>query len=204
MALESYCASCTWMNTNPDCGKFYCTRKGEWKKANSPKCGSYMQAHTRDTGTRENMYDYSSRYYITTAILSILKALDNNFQIQALGEFIENTMRKDLQYLPLLYAYEIIGPQVAEKLKQDKNKTQIAISMFYQYIKPTIKLIQEGKTELAIETYKTMTLELAKKYNVNTNIVLPMTPQELEINNTKQVFTRKRVYSKPRIIPANL
>ena len=191
MAFESYCASCTYMNENQHYGKYYCTRKGEWRKASDPKCYSYCQAYSRSDGGRRNMYEYSSRYYITTAILSILNAIDNNHQIEALGEFIEGTLRTDLKYLPLLYAYEIIGPQIATELKEDKNKTQVAANMFYQYIKPTIKLIEQKETDAAVNLYKTMTLELAKRYHINTNIILPVAKEEKE----PTVNVRKRVLS---------
>jgi len=188
MAYESYYAACTYMNENQNYGKYYCTRKGEWRKANDPKCYRFCEAYSRSNGGRENMYNYSSRYYITTAILSILRALDNNHQIEVLGAFIENNLRKDIEYLPLLYAYEIIGPQIASELQNDKEKTRIATTTFYQYIKPTIKAIENNEKELAIEIYKTMTIGLAKRYNIDLNIVLP---EQTQKNN----LTRKRVLS---------
>lgn len=77
------------------------------------------------------MYNYSS----TTAILSILRALDNNQQIEVLGAFIENNLRKNMKYLSLIYVYEIIGPQIALALHNDKDKIHIASTTFYQYIK---------------------------------------------------------------------
>lgn len=194
MAYESYCAACTYMNENQYYGKYYCTRKGEWRKASDPKCYSFCEAYSRSDSGRRNMYEYSSRYYITTAILSILNALDNNHQIEMLGEFIENTLRKDLQYLPLLYAYEIIGPQIATKLKEDKNKTQVAATMFYQYVKPTIKAIEANKTDLAVNIYKTMTLELAQRYNIDTNFVLPEAITT-STTNIEQQNIKKRVLS---------
>lgn len=198
MAYESYCAACTYMNENQYYGKYYCTTKGEWRKASDPKCYSFCEAYSRSNSGRENMYYYSSRYYITTAILSIVRALDNNYQIKVLGDFIENTLRKDMQYFPLLVAYEIIGPQIAKKLQEDPDKIRIATTMYYQYIKPTIKAIEENQTEEAVNTYKTMTIELANRYEVNTNIVLP-NPQDLNLPNQEKGHTRKKVYQKPTI-----
>lgn len=198
MAYESYCAACTYMNENQNYGKYYCTRKGEWRKASDPKCYNFCEAYSRSNGGRENMYYYSSRYYITTAILSIVRALDNNYQIETLGNFIENTLRKDMQYFPLLVAYEIIGPQIASKLQEDPDKIKIATTMFYQYIKPTIKAIETNQTDIAVNTYKTMTLELADRYNIDTNIVLPK-PADLNLSEQNKGYTRKRSYIKPEI-----
>ena len=198
MAYEAYCASCTWMNENQNSRKYFCNMKGDWRYANDPKCGNYCEAYSRSDSGRENMYRYSSGYYRTTAILNIIRALDNNYQIHTLGDFIENTLRKDMQYFPLLVAYEIIGPQIAERLQEDPNKIKIATTMFYQYIKPTIKAIEENKTEDAINIYKTMTIELAKRYNIDTNIVLPLQPN-LNLSKPNKGLKRKRSYIKPTI-----
>lgn len=198
MALESYCAACTYMNENQNYGKYYCTRKGEWRKASDPKCYSFCEAYSRSNGGRENMYYYSSRYYITTAILSILRALDNNYQIQVLGNFIENNLRKDMQYFPLLVAYEIIGPQIATSLQKDPNKIKVATTMFYQYIKPTIKAIEENQTDKAVNIYKTMTIELAKRYNINTNTVM-LNPNKVNTNELGHGRKRTRKIPVPSI-----
>lgn len=194
MAYESYCASCTYMNENQHYGNYYCTTKGEWRKASDPKCCNYCEAYSRSNGGRENMYYYSSNYYITTAILNIIRALDKNYQIETLSNFIENVLRNDSKYFPLLFAYEIIGPQIAEKLQADKDKIKVAVTMFYQYIKPTIKSIEEKNTDTAVEIYKTMTIELAQKYNIDLNINLP-SPEQINIIelNCKKIRRRKRV-----------
>lgn len=198
MAYESYCASCSHLSENKDYRRFFCFMKGQDVYANQQKCSSYLKAYTRSDDKIEEMYRYSSGYYITTAILNIVRALDKNYQIQVLGDFIENTLRKDMQYFPLLVAYEIIGPQIAQSLQEDPDKIRVAATMFYQYIKPTIKAIEENKTEEAVNTYKTMTLELANRYNVNTNIVLP-SPADLNSPNQSKGHTRKRSYIKPTI-----
>ena len=103
-----------------------------------------------------------------------------------------------MQYFPLLVAYEIIGPQIASKLQEDPNKIRVATTMFYQYIKPTIKAIEENQTDIAVNTYKTMTIELANRYNIDTNIILPR-PQDLNLSNQSKGYTRKRNYIKPTI-----
>lgn len=191
MSYESYCAACTYMNENQNCGKYYCTMKGSWRKANDPKCYNFIEAYSRSNSGRENMYEYSSRYYITTAILSIVKALDNNHQLDIIKDFTENTLKKNPKYFPLLLAYEIIGPQIAKKLHEDKNKIRVATTMFYLYIKPTVAAIQNKETEKAIEIYKSMTLELAKIYNINTNLFLPE-PSHVNIISLYQAKQRKR------------
>ena len=31
MAYEEHCAACTYMGENPNCGKYYCEKKGEYR-----------------------------------------------------------------------------------------------------------------------------------------------------------------------------
>lgn len=188
MAYESYCAACTYLNENEYYGNYYCTTKGEWIKASDPKCYNFCEAYNRSNSGRENMYRYSSRYYITTAILNIMRALDNNYQIKVIGDFIENVLRKDMQYFPLLVAYEIVGPQIASSLNQDKDKIRVATTMYYTYIKPTVEAIENNETEKAVSIYKEMTLELAKRYKVNTDIVLP---NPMDLNLSRDSFARR-------------
>ena len=182
MSYESYCAACTYMNEELYYGKYFCTSKGEWRKASDPKCYNFCEAYSRSSGGRENMYYNSSRYFITTAIMKILNALDNNYQLKVIGDFTENVLRKDMNYFPLLVAYEIVGPEIAKNLNEDNDKIRVATNMFFKYIKPTVTAIENGETEKAVEIYKVMTLELAKKYNVNMNIVLP-NPIDMKLSN---------------------
>lgn len=193
MSYESYCASCTYLGENGDSyGKFYCRFKGD-RYACDPKCNLYIEAYSRSSYGRENMYEYSRdhKYYITTTILNILKCPNNNIYLKTIRDFTNITLKQNMQYFPLLFAYEIIGPEIAQKLQEDKNRIKVAATMFYKYIKPTVIAIRNKETEKAIETYKTMTLELAQRYNVNLNIILP-TPQQVNIMELKSIKTKSR------------
>lgn len=198
MAYESYCASCSHLSETRDLRKYFCFMKRTDVYANASKCGNHLTAYSRSDDKREEMYRYSSGYYITTAILSILRALDNNHQIKVFGDFIENTLRKDMKYFPFLVEYEILGPAIAAKMQQDKDKIRIASTMFYQYIKPTIKAINKNETENAVKIYREMTLYLADRYDISTDISI--SSQDInDVKSKEQVPTRKRVYQKPTI-----
>ena len=52
-------------------------------------------------------------------------------------------------------------------------------------------IIEQKETDAAVNLYKTMTLELAKRYHINTDIILPVAEEEKE----PTVNVRKRVLS---------
>ena len=193
MSYESYCAACTYLGENADSyGKYYCRYKGD-RYACDPKCGLYIEAYSRSSSARENMYDNSRshKYYITTAILNALKFPDNNYYLTTIGTFINITLKQNMKYYPLLFAYEIIGPEIAKKIKEDKDNVDIANQMFKQYINPTVIAIENNKTEDAVNIYKTMTIELAKRYEINTNIILP-DPKQINIVEIGRGRTRTK------------
>lgn len=194
MAYEAYCAACTYLGENADSyGKYYCRYKGD-RYACDPKCGLYIEAYSRSSSARENMYDNSRnhKYYITTAILNALKFPDNNYYLITIGSFINVTLKQNMKYYPLLFAYEIIGPEIVKKLKEDKDNVDIASQMFKQYINPTVIAIENNKTEDAVNIYKTMTIELAKRYEIDTNIILP-DPKQISIVELRRGRTRTKV-----------
>lgn len=200
MSYESYCAACTYLGENADSyGKYYCRYKGD-RYASDPKCGLYIEAYSRSSGARENMYDNSRshKYYITTAILNALKFPDNNYYLKTIGTFINVTLKQNMKYYPLLFAYEIIGPEIAKRLNEDENKSDVATLMFKQYITPTIIAIENNKTEDAVNIYKNMTIELAKKYEVDLNIIVP-DPEQISIIELGQGRTKKRIFQEPTI-----
>lgn len=198
MALESYCASCTYMGTTQYSGKYWCERKGETRFACDPKCYSWCEAYGRSTSARENMYQYSLQYstgsgcYLTTAMCHVLGYPDNNYYLETLRTFRDNILKQDIKYLPLLILYDQIGPQIAYNLEQDENKDIIAKTMFTKYITPAVTAIEENKTETATNIYVAMTNVLAERYNIDTNIIT-INEKDINITTLGHGRIRKRV-----------
>ena len=198
MSYYDYCASCTYLAENgyldgDSYGKYYCRYKGD-KYACDSKCGLYIEAYSRSSSDMEYMYKFSRdhKYYITTTILSVLKCPDNSIYLKTIRDFTNITLKQNMKHFPLLFAYEIIGPQIAQKLQEDKDRIKVSANMFYRYIKPTVLAIRKNQTEEAVQIYKEMTIELAKRYNVNVNMILP-TPQEVSILKLGDRKLRKKI-----------
>ena len=127
------------------------------------------------------MYEYStnsgSGCYLTTIMSKLLHYSDDNYYLNTLRSFRDNVMINNPEYIPLLLTYDIIGPQISDKLEHDKSGIDIAKVFFNRYIISAVNAIENGKEEHAINIYKTMTIELANHYNINPTIV------NIDINN---------------------
>ena len=175
MALESYCAACTYLSENGSGGKYWCERKGEDHYATDSKCYSFCEAYSRSNSCRQNMYDYSqgssSGCYLTTIMCHILGYPDNNYYLNTLRKFRDNVMKNNQEYIPLLITYDIIGPTIAYELAHDKDNKEIATVFFEKYIVKSVEAIEEQKEKEAINIYKAMTETLADKYVTKKGII---------------------------------
>lgn len=210
MALESYCASCTYLGENADYnGNYWCSKKGQNMPANAAKCYNWCEAYGRSSYARENMYDYSRSHssgsgcYLTTAMCEILGYPDNNYYLQTLRDFRDNVLKQDVKYYPLLVTYDVIGPIIALNLSKDENKEQIAKTMVNNYISKAVTAIEENKTQEATNIYVAMTNALAERYNVNTKIIT-INPEQIDLESLGHGRIKKKIYQKPTITQVNL
>lgn len=190
MALESYCAACTYLGERCDSyGKYWCERKGEDHYACDPKCYNFTEAYSRSTSARENMYENSRSHssgggcYITTAMCDILGYKDNCYHLQILREFRDNVLKKNRKYWSLLIAYDIIGPTISTNLKNETCKLSIAKVLFEQYISKAVTAIENKDTETAIAVYTDMTQKLANLYGIDANTII-IDAQNMKVKDT--------------------
>ena len=204
MALESYCAACTYMGEDADYdGKYYCDRKGERRYACDAKCYSFCEAYSRSNYSRENMYENSKSHqssgcYLTTAMCNILGYPDNNYYLETLRTFRDKVLQQDFKYIPLLISYDTIGPQIAYELEKDENKIEIATNLFNKFITTSVTAIENNKVNDAVNIYVAMTQSLAERYNINTNIVM-LNPNEVNIKELGHGRKRTKKLTEPNI-----
>ena len=177
MALESYCAACTYMSESGSGGKYWCERKGQDILANTPRCYNFCEAYSRSNYARQNMYDNavhssSSGCYLTTIMCKILKYPDDNYYLNTLRRFRDEVMKPNPKYIPLLLMYDNIGPMIAHELEHDSARKEIAYTFFTHYITPSVMAIENEKYDAAVYIYKSMTEALAQRYNINSTVDL--------------------------------
>jgi len=200
MALESYCAACTYMSEREDCGKYWCERKGEDRYACDAKCTSFCEAYSRSDYSRQNMYDISaeatnsSGCYLTTIMCQLLGFKDDNYYLNKLRFFRDNVMKKNGEYIPLLIVYDVIGPIISKKLANDEYGREIAQVYFEEYIAKSVQAIEEEKNKEAINIYIAMTDSLAKRYGIDTTFVRPDI-KNIDMKNLGHARVRKPNYS---------
>ena len=198
MALEAYCASCTYMGENADYnGEYYCERKGERRKACDPKCYNWCEAYRRSTGARENMYENSRSHsssgcYLTTVMCNILGYPDDNYYLNTLRRFRDTVLKTDPKYFYLLLMYDVAGPVIALNLSEDENREQIAKFMFNNYITKAVTAIEENKNNEATNIYVAMTQSLARKYDVDTKYFTAINPEEIDVTTLGHGKVRRR------------
>ena len=111
----------------------------------------------------------SQTCYLTTAMCNTLGFEDDCLILNTLRKFRDNHMKTNPEYSPLLEDYNIIGPEICNKINNDENKIRTAHIMLIEFITPAINFINNKKYDEAIEIYKNMTLNLMEYYNVDTS-----------------------------------
>lgn len=177
MALEDYCASCTYLgeSCNYD-GKYYCDKKGP-VYACDPKCGNYCEAYSRSNSARENMYEMSRTHqssgcYITTMVCAKLGYNDNCYHLQKL-RYLRNKMQKSPCDMPLLLLYDQVGPLIAKSISEDPNSDKISYRMYRDYITKAVEAIEDKNERLAKDLYIFMTETLANYYGIDSRVIKP-------------------------------
>lgn len=170
------CADCTFLDFgNEDCGKFKCdnTWHLDYHYANAPACDDEVWAYNRDDSLKNDAinrslsYQSSSGCYLTTITCEILGLKDDNEFLTTLRKFRKEKLQQNDKYKEILVEYDIVGPIIASKLKQEAKKDMIAKNLLNLGISKTCESINNGNELEAIRIYTTMTKLLIEAYNIN-------------------------------------
>lgn len=160
MAYETQCGGCTYYDFQGDNYKGYCS----WYK-----CYYYPGDSCSHQNPREQS---SSSCYITTIICDKLGYSDDCGVLNILRGFRDNVMQKNCKYCKTLFEYDVIGPKIAEMIKQDNEKDEELWANFYNfYLLQTASLVTEEKYDEAVSRYTEMVNALKEYYGINEDIV---------------------------------
>lgn len=158
MAYETQCGGCTNYDFQGDNVKGYCS----WHR-------SYY--YPGDSCSHQNPRESASDCYITTIICDKLGYDDNCQTLNTLRGFRDNVMQKNIAYAKLLFEYDMIGPVIADMIKQDITSDQELWIQFYNfYLLPVVNLLSADKYDEAISRYTEMINALKEYYGINVNI----------------------------------
>ncbi len=173
--MAEYCIDCNKLNIRDKYDRrVRCTYKCEYitpKTSNDYNCYGYCYDYSRSSSDKNEVKNYIEYYnngcYITTIICNILGMNNTNYYLETLRNFRNNYMQTNINYLPLLAEYDIIGPIISNKIINSKNNQQIAYTIFNKYITKCVNLIERKKYKEVITIYTIMTLELKKLFKLN-------------------------------------
>lgn len=127
----------------------------------------------------KNYYESCPRYqsingyqsggcFITTVTCEILDKKDDDKVMNGLRKFRDDVLQKDEKYAEILQNYDVVGPIIANKLKEDENKEKIAETVYESVLTPIAALVEDGEDEKAVEAYYQMTLLFINYYGLLT------------------------------------
>lgn len=105
--------------------------------------------------------------FLTTAMCETLEKKDNCYELEELRNFRDNVLLKTKNGQELVSEYYDIAPKIAEKLKSNIRKLEIAQKMNKDYIIPIIEHIHKGHNDTAIIKYKDMVCYVRNRVESN-------------------------------------
>ncbi len=191
-----YCADCSYLDYKMcEYGKYRCSRKYEYRYADDKECiyfcenkySSDLEIKYRSEREKKDAINNSIKSrnggcYITTIIVDTLNLGDNNYSLNIIRNFRNNYLQKDNKYKILLLDYDLLGPIIANSIRNDKNKLNVCQNMYNLYIIAITNDIENNKYDDAIIKYVNMTEILRLYYSIN-NIDINNEYDNYDINN---------------------
>ena len=164
--FDGCCGSCESMNTNDYVrtkDHCYCTVRRQYYDLREPKCRYYKYDPYKD------YYDLNHRWYVVTAIFDKLGLSDDFECTDLLHNFRNNVLANDSKYDDILSEYDAIGPELAKRLKEDKDSEELCKKLLQVYLTRVFDYVKEEKYDEALEIYVEMVNLLKVFYNVDVN-----------------------------------
>lgn len=177
------CSECTYLDLDkeydPGDGRFWCETKYEWHYANEAECWRFCTAYSRSDSVAKSYKEYSeskqssgSSCFITTIVCEVLGLKDDNSVLNSLRKFRNNVMQEKEVYKNILAQYDIVGPIIANKIREDKERDTLAVALFNSSIVAVAEFINKKEYLNAVKLYGEMTTGLIEYYNINREVSL--------------------------------
>ena len=156
---EGQCGSCCYLDVDYGSLKWYCSKRGRFYQLSESKCSYYIKDNSRNRDFWMKIYTY----YILTAVFDIL-GLDKENQLYQETMTLIQLIREDDSTVKEAVGYDILGKDIADKLRQDPNREEIAKYLLTNYLTRVYIAIETNNQEDAINIYKEMVVYLVDKY----------------------------------------
>lgn len=165
--MADHCGKCCHLEWNnkerySSRDKYWCKEKRRYVEPTESSCYYYLEDKSKN-----NDGGYTpSGCYITTIVVEILGYDDNCELLYILRNFRDNMLKTNINYLPILFHYDVIGPIICEYIKLEKNKYRLCLGLLEHFLIPCVELIKENKIEEAISVYTNMVNHLKDNYEI--------------------------------------
>ena len=166
MAYDNQCGSCGYFKDKRNTNILY--------NKNNPSnikgyCEWYRQFYYPDDScSHHRSRDYVPGGCFITTVVCLKKGLDDNCDVlTTLRDFRKDVLQEDVRYAPILYQYDVIGPEISKNIKEDSFN--IADKIYDCFLVPIVKLLKKKEYKRAVDRYIFMTNSLKDYYGIDNN-----------------------------------
>lgn len=146
------CGECLYLDWNnkekwTSRDRYWCKERSRYVEPTDRACSYAMEDKSKKN---DNGYQRSGCMF-TTMIVDILGYADDCMLLQTLRNWRENFLRVNLEYLPILVQYDIVGPLISKYIRKENN--QLLCQRIVDLLMPCVDEIQRGNNEKAVEIY---------------------------------------------------
>ena len=176
---QEICAQCVHLEWNnkekySSVERYWCKELHRYKETED-KCRYFvLDKSQKNTGGYK-----PGGCYITTIVCDILGYEDNCELLEVLRNFRDNYLKLHVEYLPILFEYDKIGPLISEHILKEKNNYPFALGLMKYFLIPCANKIKEENYDSAINIYKNLVIYLNDEFNLP-NIVID-TNEEVDL-----------------------
>ena len=181
------CLNIDWDNKEQHTSRvrYYCNEMRKYVEPKDSSCRYFDEdksiTQNDSGGFQQSGIKYNqSGCYITTIIVNILGYPDDCELLTVLRNFRDNTLKTNINYLPLLFEYDRIGPIITNYIIREKNNHIFALGLLNHFLLPCTYAIKQNNIEEAIEIYKNMVMYLNDTFNLPTIEIKNPTTYDLE------------------------
>lgn len=161
------CGECLYLDWNnkekwTSKDRYWCRERRKYVETTDRACSYAMEDKSKKNDTGYQRFGC----YITTMVVDILGYEDNCDLLQTLRSWRENFLRVNVEYLPILVQYDIVGPLISRYiLKEQNNRLQCQRIVDY-FLIPCVDEIKRGNNVEAVEIYLNMVNHLNDTYGL--------------------------------------
>ena len=189
----SQCLNLDFTNKEKYCSKdrYWCKKRHEYREPGEIICPYDFIYNPNCNKAPKDGYTPSG-CYITTIVCNVLGYSDDCELLTTLRNFRDNFLKLNINYLPLLLEYDIVGPKISEEIINIPDNYNFCLNLMKNFLLPCASYINNNNFDVAINTYQNMVLYLMKKFGI-THPIITTIPDNYDLNNIGKGRIRKPI-----------